>query len=312
MKKLLFTLLLTIFVLPVVAHGADFALQFNGEYSGSNNALANISTHNIGTDFTVETRLKLFDDIDFNLESLQFFLGTHTGDNFGDTYINAYVNDGVIISWEDPTGYFLPVISNDFIPYNTETHVAFRSKNDIFSIFINGVEQNDTEARGTRIFNNSLTISTTDDFISGFNGIIDEFRMYDTGLTDQQILDHSNKNYSDVGAVSIFHFNEGEGNIIEDSIGGFSGYTDASWTEGFGGLFAVAGLRFFTDESLESTPTQLGASVSASTFSLFPVMLLSIGVFVAFYVIQQLMFIWGIPVTKTSRRGRRKKDDYDV
>jgi len=72
------------------------------------------------------------------------------------------------------------------------------------------------------------------------------------------------------------------------------------------------GLQFFSPSLLATTPAELGASVSASTFSLFPVMLLSIGVFVAFYVIQQLMFLWGIPVTKTSRRGRRKKDDYDV
>ena len=72
------------------------------------------------------------------------------------------------------------------------------------------------------------------------------------------------------------------------------------------------GLQFFSPSLMENTPSELGASVSASTFSLFPVMLLSIGVFVAFYVIQQLMFIWGIPVTKTSRRGRRKKYDYDV
>lgn len=71
---------------------------------------------------------------------------------------------------------------------------------------------------------------------------------------------------------------------------------------------AITGLRFVSIGTRDTTGTTLSANVTDSVGSVFPIVLLSISVFLAFYIIQRLAFMFGGVETATVRkRGRRGK-----
>ena len=68
------------------------------------------------------------------------------------------------------------------------------------------------------------------------------------------------------------------------------------------------GFSFISPSTAQSTASVLGSNLSGAVGSVFPIVLLSISVFLAFYIIQQIMFMF--PNTKVPvRTNRRRKND---
>lgn len=68
----------------------------------------------------------------------------------------------------------------------------------------------------------------------------------------------------------------------------------------------IIGLVFVSTSVVNDTPSTLGANVQSSTSSLFPVMLISIGVFFAFYILQKIMFLFPIKQEINTKKRKRK------
>ncbi|KKM77509.1 hypothetical protein LCGC14_1369390, partial [marine sediment metagenome] len=75
----------------------------------------------------------------------------------------------------------------------------------------------------------------------------------------------------------------------------------------FGFLTPPKCIQFGSAGVVENTPSDLGANVSGAVGSVFPIVLLSIGIFLAFYIIQQLMFMFAGVQPKKRRVKRRKQ-----
>jgi len=115
-----------------------------------------------------------------------------------------------------------------------------------------------------------------------FDGLIDEVRLYDEALSEEQISADRDGNYSEeVEPVAAYSFEDGEGSVATDSAGGHDGNVDgATWTANgrYGSALSFDGINDIVDVAdspdLDFTDTfTLEAWVRPDTLtSLVPVM----------------------------------------
>jgi len=112
--------------------------------------------------------------------------------------------------------------SNIAVSLNKWNHILFFYDNSVGKVYINGqlgctFSYNGSIVSGT----NSLKIgtnSTSSTNSERFNGIIDEVRIYNRALSENEVLEHYQGIYNnDSGLVGLWHFDEGSGQTVSDS-----------------------------------------------------------------------------------------------
>jgi len=157
--------------------------------------------------------------------------------------IRVYIRPGLAQNFET---------SSEYISIGVWTHVMFTwSTNDRIRIFINGEfkeESQPVSILGSCV-NDHLYLSKPIGGLSNFNGIIDEVRISNISRTPEEIRKAyqagiaiyggqaqlaDNEVVVDGNTSALWHFNEGEGNILNDSSGnGNDGVIHgANWTDG--------------------------------------------------------------------------------
>lgn len=108
--------------------------------------------------------------------------------HFGLSYTEHHAS--YFAGWHDNTGTGKEVVESDNPPAKgVWTHLTMRKKDGEYSLFVNGVKQNDTEQVDADFQANDTIILGAGHILNGyyFDGAIDDIRIYDTGLSDSEI-----------------------------------------------------------------------------------------------------------------------------
>ena len=157
-------------------------------------------------------------------------------------------------AWGGPYGYIFDEEGNEkarsgseALPVDAWTHLAFTSDGEEMSLYVNGQLDTSGESFAAKVTAGDLQIGASKVFNEYFKGEIDEVRLYDRVLGEEEISEDMEVGIGPAprpDPVAAFSFNEGEGPIARDSFGSHDGTLDgAEWTEAgkYGGAIEFDG-----------------------------------------------------------------------
>lgn len=118
-------------------------------------------------------------------------------------------------------GSWKVVTSEEIMELGKWNHIAGVYDGEYIRIFVNGVERASLSATGTiSNFNKNMYLGSSSGWTGRlFNGLIDEVRYWNVGLTAEQIRDNISEelNGDESGLIGYWKMNEGEGDSIFDA-----------------------------------------------------------------------------------------------
>ncbi|RLC66474.1 MAG: hypothetical protein DRI52_12005 [Chloroflexi bacterium] len=121
-------------------------------------------------------------------------------------------------------GYVIIAATGNFSGWN---HVActYNAMNREMHIYVNGYDMANITTTGG---NGTISTSSSPLYIGKvwekhFKGIIDYVRIYNMSLSPSELQQNYNENVTLKGLISEWKFNEGDGNVVHDKIGGNNG-----------------------------------------------------------------------------------------
>ena len=294
--KILISVFSLFFVFPIFAHAGDFAVQFA---SGTPDAIIVPADAelNITDDFRIEQR--------FTITSCTgLFTGMfaqNAGDAFSNyTYISLFDNgndcNGLEIFVQD-TGAGSAFHTCEATINDGEEHTVIWERNG--QTFTCEIDGQDAFVFGSQSGGLGVSATNTETQIGNFDN--------DTAFGGRI---HYTRIDIDDTCAGLWEFTEGSGTTLADTCGGTANNGTFSGTPTwFNFLSQATGIRFTSRNTQSGTPAQLSANVTDSVGSVFPIVLLSIGVFLTFYIIQKVMFMFPAVEKATIKRGRRRKGE---
>ena len=176
-------------------------------------------TFNLTKDITIETLVKPEDTQPWN------FLGK------SGSYILEINKQKIRFGIQQPdadeaneNGYVIIAATGNFSGWN---HVActYNAMNREMHIYVNGYDMANITTTGG---NGTISTSSSPLYIGKvwekhFKGIIDYVRIYNMSLSPSELQQNYNENVTLKGLISEWKFNEGDGNVVHDKIGGNNG-----------------------------------------------------------------------------------------
>lgn len=300
-KIILIPIFALLFAFPIFAHAGDFSVQTTASSTGSIPGSIDIPQSaelNLTDNFRIESR--------FTIDSCPTgglfagFFAQNNGDAFGDYTYMSLLDDSV-----DCNGFEIfiqpPGGGGDAVFHTCERtindgneHIVVWERNgQDFSCTIDGKDSLVFGSQGANVgtSTNTETQLLNFDHETPFPGKMSYFRIDIDGT-----------------CAGLWEFTEGSGATVADTCGSVNNVgtlvSNATW---FDFLSQATGIRFMSRNTAIDSPGQLGASVIAGVGSVFPIVLLSIGVFLAFYIIQRIMFMFPNVEKATAKKGRRGK-----
>ena len=118
---------------------------------------------------------------------------------------------------------------------NVWHQITFTYDGSTSRLYLDGNEQGSFDLTGTYVSNETIYLGNWEQR-EGFNGAIDEVSLFDYALTQEEVLDYSNRALSGLenGVLAHFNFDEGDGNTLLDVTGnGNDGIIiGGSWVDG--------------------------------------------------------------------------------
>ena len=130
---------------------------------------------------------------------------------------------------------YAEVSSSETLPVRAWSHLALTSDGSHLRLYVNGELVDTAATQSAEYSNGPLLIGCSKDFAEYFKGLIDEVRVYNRALPLAEIDEGMETAIqSPPSLVAAYTFDEGEGEVAEDSSGdGHSGTVEgAKWIEG--------------------------------------------------------------------------------
>lgn len=229
-----FSLMILIFLIilgtnSVSAQGSSVDLSGPSDYINLGTALTTATNFTTSSVFTIETWVKMNAVAGYNV----IFANRPSG-----SYERGYT-----FMLLDGKPYFEAYASGSFAPTTIEanvwTHVAVVFNNGSCSFYVNGTLVHSSS--GVNVYSRSSTIALIGMLTNGwagFNGSIDEFRIWNVARSQSQIaanMTHGNL-CDNAGLAAYFSFDENSGTTVSSSVGGYVGTiinpTATAWVPG--------------------------------------------------------------------------------
>ena len=198
--------------------GINYCLSFNN----SNNivTIPNNSNYNVPSPqkLTIEAWVKINSFSNYNVvlskgagccSDMPYQFGVHTNQK---VFFHCY---------QSYSGH--DVYSNGIVPLNTWTHIAIVINGSNATFFINGISSGNVTVPNLPNCTQNITFGSEGNFPNGnpgpgFNGLIDEIRLWSIDRQSSDILYYhdQNLNGSETGLVGYWKFNEGSGTVAYD------------------------------------------------------------------------------------------------
>jgi len=211
----------------VSAQGSSVDLSAPGDYINLGTALTNATNFTTSSVFTMETWVKINTVAGYNtIFANRPSGGSERGYAFflydGKPYFESYASGSIA-----PTA----------IDANVWTHVALVFNYGTCSFYINGEFVHSSS--GVNVYPRSSTsalLGTLTNGWAGFNGSLDEFRIWNVARTQEEIAADMSHNTlcNDNGLLAYFPFDENSGTAVSSTIGGYVGelLSGAAWSNG--------------------------------------------------------------------------------
>ncbi|HKO37470.1 MAG TPA: LamG domain-containing protein, partial [Solirubrobacterales bacterium] len=128
------------------------------------------------------------------------------------------------------------VVGPEDVEENVWTHLAFTYDGAQMRIYVNGaLAETDPQPTGPPTGEGALSIGCNHLYPEDFEGLIDEVRVYDRALSDEEVVADKGApiQTSSPGAVAAYSFDAGEGEIAEDLVGEHDGTLNSvDWVRG--------------------------------------------------------------------------------
>ncbi|MFK8102347.1 MAG: LamG-like jellyroll fold domain-containing protein [Saprospiraceae bacterium] len=212
-------------------------IQFDG--SDDELVLCNSADFNIGATFTIEAWIFT---PQWKAESWQGSIVTKDMQGPDSGFAFRAGKNGTLSFVMSADGIWNEVLTDQIMNTNQWYHVAAVVKDGTMALFINGESVTTGILTGTPINNGqSVHIGASAGFGGrGWNGVIDEVRIWNTARTGQELFDNQTAEFTgtEAGLVAYLPMNEGStlttANLVDGSCNGtFGNMTEDAWVDGF-------------------------------------------------------------------------------
>lgn len=297
--NILITVFALFFVFPIFAYAGDFGVQFNHNEVDSVNAPASTEL-NLTDNFTIEMRFRIDDCSGSGL-----FTGMLAQNQ--NNLFNNYTYVSLLDDTQNCDGFEVFVQGSPEGGGGGAFHTCEASVND--GNFHTLIWERNGQDFSCKIDGKNAFVFG---FQDGFVGISATNTLTQIGNFDQDTSFGGIIQYTridiDGTCAGLWEFTEGSGTTVADTCGSVANdaifFGAPTW---FDFLTEATGIRYISRNTASNAPIQLGANVISGVGSVFPLVLLSIAVFLTFYIIQRIMFMF--PQPQPEKKGRRGKKD---